>query len=145
MGQITIHGRTADCGLAAGDHQGRCSWCGTVLPARRRRWCSDECGRAYADNHAWTNAREVAKDRAGYRCERCTASPPSVRLDVHHRDPVDPQHGYGPGCQHHQANLEVLCVKCHRVEHGFMREVERLLVWADGHVSRQLTLPGIAA
>ena len=142
MGTLLIDHRHAACDLAAGDRPGRCAWDGRPLPARRRRWCSNTCGQAYADNHVWASARQAALERAGYRCERCAAVPLDG-LEVHHRVEVDPQIKYRPSCAHHQSNLEVLCPDDHGSEHSFRREVDRLLVWADRHVSRQLVLPGV--
>lgn len=141
MGILRIGGRDHACALAAGDQPGHCSWCGLLLPPRRRRWCSDSCAQAFADQHVWPAARAAALDRAGWRCERCDSRP--LRLEVHHSVEVDPRDGYEPGCQHHTEGLEVLCRGCHASEHSFRREVERLLVWADGQVSRQLVLPGV--
>ena len=142
--QIDRHG--AGCDLASKKGPGYCVWgpCSRRLPTHRRRYCSDRCGRLWYENHRWDAAREAAKDRSGYACERCGAAP-LEGLEVHHRIEVDPQHGYRNGCQHHQSNLEVLCGFHHRDEHGFRREVDRLLIWADGQISKQLVLPGIAA
>lgn len=132
-------GHGAGCDLAPNSRPGSCAWCGSPLPPRRRRYCSDPCAYSWADNHVWSAAKQAARERAGYRCERCDARP--TVLAVHHRVEVDVQHGYENGCQHHQAGLEVLCEPCHRSEHGFRREVDRLLRWADGVVSLQLELP----
>lgn len=44
-----------------------------------------------------------------------------------------------------KGGLETLCEPCHRAEHTFRHEVERLVVWADGRLSYQMALPGIAA
>lgn len=140
MGTITISGGTLACAIAHGDERGRCSWCGGPLPARRRRWCSEDCAHAFADNHSWPAAREAALDRAGRRCERCDRRP--LTLHVHH---VEIAETYGRSCLHHQANLEVLCVGCHEQEHTFRRDVERLLRWADGQIALQLVLPGVRA
>ena len=141
MGHLRIEGHAAACELAAGDRPGHCHWCGNPRPSHRRRWCSDDCGRAFYDNHRWAQARQAAKERAGFRCERC-GTVPLTGLEVHHRIEVDLAEGYDTlSCAHHQENLEVLCPYDHRAEHSFRHEVDRILVWADGAVSRQLQLP----
>lgn len=58
---------------------------------------------------AWKHARTKAKDRAGWRCERCGKA---GRLEVHHRVPVAEG---GPLTD--QDNLIVLCRACHFSEH----------------------------
>mgnify|MGYP001603504493 CR=1 FL=1 len=145
MGTQRIDRHDAGCDLASRKGPGYCAWraCGRRLPSHRKRFCSDHCGRLWYSNHRWHDAREAAKERAGYACERCGAAP-LEGLEVHHQEPINPAEGYGrPSCAHHQTNLTVLCPTCHREDHSFRREVERLLVWADGQVSRQLVLPGV--
>lgn len=135
------------CDLAYGDNRHRrCAWCGMTVPARRSRWCSDRCDRAYGANHAWNAARWEALQRAGNTCERCgrgsrprillnllwaatNTTPPafgSPELSEWYRwvhvalevNHVTPIRGRHAefGCHHHQAGLEVLCVDCHREE-----------------------------
>lgn len=117
-----------DCPLAYGDNPDRlCAWCGVHLPARRRRWCSDECGRAYSDNHAWTCAREAAKERDGFRCAECGAAYP---LEVHHLDPVAEHGGYEHGCQHHVGGLVTLCRAHHKAAER-TRRIEDAVAWAE--------------
>ena len=131
------------CPLAAAPAPNRCDWCGGALPARRKRWCSDPCGAAFYANHRWPQAKLAAKERAGFRCERCGAAPVDG-LEVHHRIEVPIAEGYDTlSCVHHQDNLEVLCHADHAGEHRFRHEVDRLVAWADGHISRQLVLPGV--
>lgn len=146
MGTQRIDCHDAGCDLASRKGPSHCAWgpCGRRLPSHRRRWCSDRCGRLFAVNHRWSAAREAAKERAGYACERCGAAPLDG-LEVHHRVEVDPQHGYsGASCEHHQTNLEVCCGPCHKSEHSWRREVARVLSWAEAQqVTRQLVLPGV--
>lgn len=121
-----LHGR-GSCPLAHGDNDERlCAWCGDPLPKGRRRWCSDECGRAYSDNHSWTSARQAAKERDGFRCAECGASYP---LEVHHKDPVGAR-GYGHGCQHHLDGLVTLC-RGHHLAADHARRVEETVAWAE--------------
>lgn len=115
---------------------GACLFCGAPLPGSRKKWCSDICGAEFYANHRWTQARQAALERAGYRCERC-GSAPLEGLQVHHRLEVDRTEGYDTlSCIHHQTNLEVLCPADHRAEHGFRREVDSLV-----RTTRQLVLP----
>lgn len=72
------------------------------------------------DPHAWPLARRVALAEAGYVCADCGASDWEALLEVHHVVPVAAD-GYGPGCQHHQSNLRVLCRPHHRAIHAAMR------------------------
>lgn len=54
----------------------------------------------------------MAKKRVmTYRCERCGTHTDTV--EVNHIEPCLGKHGIW-GCHHHQSNLEVLCVPCHR-------------------------------
>lgn len=133
--------RLGDCPLAFGDNDLRlCAWCGTPLDSKRKkRWCSADHGRAWADNHMWTMARGVALKRDG-SCIVCGISPYAGRvltaaverpwlveprttdvrdwrataLEVNH---IVPRRGagYGNGCHHHQDNLETLCHDHHLV------------------------------
>jgi 5-methylcytosine-specific restriction endonuclease McrA len=85
-----------------------------MLPPRRTRWCSEDCSRAFSRNHFWTNARAARLDYDDHRCVVC-GDPED--LQVHHRRPVDRPGGYGAGCQHHQENLETLCLFHHGERH----------------------------
>lgn len=133
-----IAGRGA-CPLAFGDNdERRCAWCGDPIGARRRRWCSDECGRAFSDNHAWTSAREAARERDGFRCQHetgygsiCGAAYP---LEVHHVEPVGVR-GYSNGCQHHVDGLVTLC-RAHHLAADRELRVERAVAWAEDRVRR---------
>lgn len=125
---------------------GGCAWCGAALPARRRTWCSDRCGRAFWTNHWWSLARQAAKRRDRYRCRRCGAEAPkrptrrshpvegayksalrawraarkTERMEVNHRVPCNGKHGT-VSCDHHLDNLETLCVGCHKLYTAVMR------------------------
>src|SRR5262245_19185697 len=99
---------------------GRCANCGGVAPAKRR-CCSAECNRAWAAEHVWGAAKIVALAEAGYACEECGALDWDTVLDVHHIEPVEPVVGYRAGCQHHQANLAVLCRLHHLAIHNALR------------------------
>ena len=66
-------------------------------------------------NHFWDEARAEALRRAGGKCSRCGEVPPEdarLGLEVNHIVPRNGG-GYGPGCWHHQENLEPLCHQGH--------------------------------
>ena len=100
---------TAVCVLAK-PGAGLCSWCGTPVPKGRRMWCQDRCATAFWKNHWWSRARRAAKRRDKYVCMRCGGGRP---IEVNHIVPCLGAHGT-LSCAHHLANLETLCVPCHR-------------------------------
>lgn len=68
------------------------------------------------------DSREVALERAGYRCERCGITddehrerddlfPPNGGLHVHHKTPTTDFDDVAEA--HDPDNLEVLCAECH--------------------------------
>lgn len=82
------------CTLANGA-AGRCWWCGGELAGRRRKWCRDECERAWLENHYWTMARRAALRRDGWACVRCgqvgwADVPSSVVALSYHDQELDP-------------------------------------------------------
>lgn len=89
---------------------GGCSWCAKPLPKGRRMWCGGRCSTAFWKNHWWSRARRAAKRRDKYQCVRCGGGRP---LEVNHKEPCLGTHG-DISCAHHLANLETLCVPCHR-------------------------------
>jgi DNA-directed RNA polymerase subunit RPC12/RpoP len=112
------------CDLAS-TVEGACRWCGSELPPRRSMWCSDRCGERFWNNHWWTLARRAAKKRDRYRCTRCGHKPvgrthpqyrkfrKDDRLEVNHIVQARGRHRE-VSCIHHLANLETLCLACHR-------------------------------
>lgn len=133
-----IEGTTLRCELAVGDGTETCLACGAEIPPRRRRFCSDDCGRAHGDLHRYPIARQTALERDGFRCVRCDA--PAEH--THHELPLPDRSYYSRvGCFHHPDGLLSLCRKHHDEEHRFSRMVDRYLTWADGVVSEQLPLP----
>jgi hypothetical protein len=104
------------CALTSWDgSQGRCNWCNAAIPQTSRRsvWCRDQCRRTWERNHIWRRARIFARRRAQYRCTRSGCEAERGDVEVNHVDPRNGQ-GYGPGCHHHQDNLEPLCRAHHR-------------------------------
>lgn len=106
---------------------GTCGACGAPLVGRNRWFCpsrrnaKDDCRDRYGVNHFWSEARREALKRAGDRCIHDPAREGERSLDhggaleVNHIVPREGR-GYGPGCQHHQDELEVLCHADHVAE-----------------------------
>jgi hypothetical protein len=88
-----------------------CFLCGSPLPPRRTRWCSDPCWQLWFANHEWQAASFAAKRRDQQRCVRCSAD----AEEVNH---IDPRYGrgYHQGCHNHLDRLESLCHVHHVVE-----------------------------
>lgn len=90
----------------------------------------DRCDGTRAEHH-WPTARARALELAGHACARCGTT---EGLQVHH---VEPAHGNRAwGCVHHQANLVVLCGRCHVGEHEWLQ-----LASGRSVAVRQLALP----
>lgn len=83
--------------------RGRCSAC-RVLPNARHNARPQRVGYATAE---YRKAREVALARAGGACEVCGSTD---HVQVHHVD--------RDTANNDQANLDVLCGRCHREEHA---------------------------
>lgn len=105
---------------------GTCGACGKPLVGRNKYFCRSapgtyyevgkSCRANYAVNHFWGEARAEALRRAGGKCRKCGEDVKSERLreglEVNHIVPRNGG-GYGPGCHHHQDNLEALCHQGH--------------------------------
>ncbi len=109
-----------ECREADANADGACPWCGRILPAGRRRWCSDPCRDDFIDNHFWSHARDAAVRRDRKACRRCGARH-RAKLEVHHVEPRRGR-GYGAGCHHHLDLLETLCHRCHVAETNAQRQ-----------------------
>lgn len=89
-----------------------CAWCGNMLRGRQTRWCSRTCKTTATENHRWTQAKAKAKGlAASFKCAICAEHVTAVHVD--HIVPCKGKHGVW-GCHHHQTNLRVLCVPCHK-------------------------------
>ena len=111
-------------------------------------WCSSTCRLFVARNHYWTQARayalhlnhKAANDesshellRLAYRCARCKhlfeGTRSVYRADLHRPEVnhIKPLYGsgYGPGCHHHQSNLQVLDHQCHLAATAEQREARK--------------------
>jgi hypothetical protein len=105
----------------------RLASCRQPLPSRRSAYCSDAHARTFQADHVWMLARNTARRRARWSCERCGFKPSLIRkdriaraqfsraelkLEVNHIQPL--VGGYrSVNCLNHQSNLEVLCHRCH--------------------------------
>jgi len=97
-----------------------CLWCSKPLPKYRRKYCSDDCSDAYFRHHIaplwWSNARMIALERAGNKCEHCGDI---ANLEVHHIIPLlNPDGDRHNSPLNKQTNLKVLCRACHNRVHS---------------------------
>jgi len=105
----------------------RVASCRQPLPSRRTAYCSNAHARQFQRDHVWLIARQVARRRARWSCERCGFKPSAarkdpatrreytraeLRLEVNHIRPLTGSYR-GVTCHNHQSNLEVLCHRCH--------------------------------
>lgn len=101
------------CGLI-NRREGRCEWCSKKLKGRQRRWCSRRCSSEHTANHRWTQAKAwIKKHSAWFRCELCKEFFVEVDVQVDHIKPALGKHSQW-GCHHHQENLRILCIPCHK-------------------------------
>lgn len=95
---------------------GCCHWCGKKLRGRQTRWCGRRCAREATANHRWTQAKAAAKAAARYYlCDECGMFYGDDEIHVDHIVPCKGKHGTW-GCHHHQDNLRVLCIPCHKIK-----------------------------
>ena len=111
--------------------ENQCPWCGGTVNGKRRRYCSEECKKAFQDMTVWHRGRDPYSLRMLYRdnftCRDCGEFHAFVNehgmqipiddgdLEVHHILPVSEGGGDEPG------NLITLCKRCHRKRHDQMR------------------------
>jgi hypothetical protein len=108
-----------------------------ALPRRRTAYCCAKHAREWERNHVWFAARQAARRRARWACERCGFKPLQVRrdpqaraafsrhelrLEVNHIQPLGGAYRRVT-CLNHQSNLEVLCHRCHLAVTGMSRSV----------------------
>jgi 5-methylcytosine-specific restriction endonuclease McrA len=101
------------------DAQGNvlCRQCGTIVPPRRRNYCSDECMNTFVRSNYWFYVRKDVLKRDKYRCSICNQRLRKCELDVDHIIPV--QMG---GQLLDKNNLRTLCRQCHRAKSSLDRE-----------------------
>ena len=64
-------------------------------------------------SNAWKLAREIKIRNANGKCERCGA----IGEEVHHKIRLTIHNVMDPAISLNQENLELLCKKCHNIEH----------------------------
>lgn len=111
-----------DCvGMSGGKRKKTCMRCSSALPPRRIKWCSNKCSNWWFDNHWYFKARRkvVLKARVldkrkvlGYTCAICNTLVQIIEVD--HIIRAMGTHNI-LSCLHHQDNLRVLCIPCHRI------------------------------
>lgn len=126
-----------NCPEMIGIHTDGCLKCGGTIPPRRRSWC-DEHPEWWARNHYWTAVRWQALQTATVydirRSEQCIYwHVKSCRNEEHYHRPQGVVCAFCGGrgaevdhiiaangthaeksCLHHQENVRVLCVQCHK-------------------------------
>jgi hypothetical protein len=105
----------------------RLATCRMTPPPGRTAYCSNKHAREFERNHVWFAARNAARRRAKWACEKCGFKPCQVRkdpqaltsflrhelrLEVNHIQPLAGAYRRLT-CLNHQSNLEVLCHRCH--------------------------------
>ncbi len=131
---------------ANGRQRGQCTWCGKPVGKGRRTWCSDACGEAFYRQHDWTYIRRQVLKRDQGICAHCGFDALKVkRIWDHLRrrgafeyrkhymdfmssmgfhsliDDLWQAHHIKPRSQggtHDLANLETVCVACHKIENA---------------------------
>lgn len=106
---------------------GVCDRCCKPLEGRRRRWCSDGCGRAYFDDHVFAWSRHRARERDNNRCTvpGCTLQGQWEGVEVDHIEAAEGRHGVH-ACVHHLDNLRSLCHEHHKERTRLQRRTPRV-------------------
>jgi len=96
-----------------------CLWCLKPLPKYRRKYCSDDCSDEYFIYNIaplwWNNAKIIALERAGNKCEQCGET---ANLEVHHIIPLPNSNKRHKHPLNERTNLKVLCRRCHNNVHS---------------------------
>lgn len=88
------------------------SWCGEHDPNRDRpAWQGSSSARSRSNGWAWSRLRQRVLRRDGYRCVKCKAQ----GNEVDHIIPAARCLELGISA-HDLANLQTLCVKCHKAK-----------------------------
>lgn len=94
---------------------------------------SEEAARFYK-SMAWRNCRDAFIKSKGGLCERCLKKGLYIPGEiVHHRVYISPDNIDDPGILLNWNNLELLCRKCHALEHDSRKR--RYTIDAYGRVS----------
>lgn len=115
----------AHCGALIPYGSAYCKTCEPIIQARRKEYqherkkkynkCYDErrC-KKYVDfyhSRAWRRLAAQFMSDKRYRCERCGA----IAENVHHKQPIQTDEGWERRFDYD--NLELLCIRCHNMEH----------------------------
>lgn len=105
---------------------GVCWYCGSDLPPRRRRWCSDTCEQTYWETWHWNSASLACARRDNDICQNCHRrknhrwGEEQVSLEVHHLIPMNGEERSWSRLNE-PSNLVTLCHECHLLAHAEMR------------------------
>lgn len=102
-----------------------CRNCGVTVPQGYRFYCGQACRDDWYANHRLPQAKEAVMRRIGHpaACELCGDMEPvdtasgygeSHCFEVDHIIPMSGADRSQMSCLHHQDNLRLLCVACHR-------------------------------
>lgn len=122
-----------------------CRWCRGPLAGRQTAYCSETCSQRFLDEHLWSSARYECRRRHGDLCADCGAKGQHLQsgwsyvfldsqepwgkstrvwverdynpLEVHHIRPLGGEIPRSWSCYNHQANLTLLCLRCHKARH----------------------------
>ena len=106
------------------EKKNHCPWCGKSVNNKRRRFCCNECAKAFQNATVWNRTRDAYSLRILYRdnftCQDCGEFHALINehgmiipiddreLEVHHVQPVSDGGGDEPN------NLRTLCKTCHK-------------------------------
>lgn len=120
----------------------RCRRCNRQLTGRSRKYCTKRCVRLWAQNHWYRKARVACRQRFRVKCgcpnvrshiacAKCGTCEGQLKemalwLECNH---IKPKNGDDAvySCVHHQENLEMLCLPCHK---GVTKQQ-----WLDGELT----------
>ena len=98
---------------------------------RREKGFADD----FYTSWVWRRCAEDYKKKVGGLCERCRRKGEiAIAEQVHHKIRLTPENINKPEITLNWANLEALCLDCHKKEH---RKKKRWTVDEDGNVTAQ--------
>ena len=80
----------------------------------------DSRERKFYKSKKWQTLATATMARRGYKCERCGA----WGRQVHHKIPIQTPEGWNR--RFDPSNLELLCIRCHNIEHNRERPKRRV-------------------
>lgn len=107
--------------------KGYCYCCMKEIKDKRRYYCSDKCANEWYSLFVWAIIVKNIGERAGWKCEICsrdikyTKGIETEPYHIHHIVPISKGgHLFNP------ANLQFLCLECHRQVHHEMSKKYQL-------------------